>query len=144
MSYTHNVMDAEDILQNLFLKVIRLDVINENTAKNLLFLMAKRMGIDYVRHKAYIRTQTQCLAQTAALYDENSAVRKVETDNLLFLERRHLEKMAPKRAQVYELYRHQELSATEIAQKLHLSKRTVETHIYLSSKEMREYLRKIM
>lgn len=144
ISYTHNVMDAEDILQDLFLKVLRLDVINEMTAKNLLLLMARRMAIDYARHKAYVRIQAKGLAQTVSQYDADSVVRRVETHDLLLLERRHLAEMAPKRAQVYELYRHQELSATEIARMLHLSKRTVETHIYLSSKDMRQYLRKCM
>ena len=52
--------------------------------------------------------------------------------------------MAPKRAQVYEMYRHEELSTGEIADKLKLSRRTVEAHIYLSTKEMKNRLRKII
>lgn len=143
-SYTHDEMDAEDLLQDLFLKVMKFDIINEETAKNLLIVMARRMAIDYVRHKSFIHRREQDLSAMASIYDRDSLSRKVEVADLLSLERQHLSKMAPKRAQVYELYRHQEFSALEIAQMLHLSKRTVETHIYLSSKEMRQYLQKSM
>ena len=52
VSYTHDVMAAEDMLQDLFIKVMSLDVISEDTAKNLLLVMAKRMIIDDARHKA--------------------------------------------------------------------------------------------
>jgi RNA polymerase sigma-70 factor (ECF subfamily) len=142
ITYTHNVMDAEDILQNVFLKVMQLDIINDNTAKYLLFLIAKRMGIDYVRHRNFVRVQSRQLDQFFSLNDENSVARKVEINDILLLERHHLAEMSPKRAQIYELYRHEELTAMEIAKKLHLSKRTVETHIYLSSKDMRKFLRK--
>lgn len=55
VSYTHDVMAAEDMLQDLFIKVMSLDVISENTAKNLIFVMAKRMIIDDARHKAFVR-----------------------------------------------------------------------------------------
>ena len=39
VSYTHDVMAAEDMLQDLFIKVMSLDVISEDTAKNLLLVM---------------------------------------------------------------------------------------------------------
>lgn len=37
LSYTHDVMAAEDMLQDLFIKVMSLDVISEETARSLLF-----------------------------------------------------------------------------------------------------------
>ena len=42
------------------------------------------------------------------------------------------------------MYKHDGKTADEIAEMLNLSKRTVETHIYLSTKEMKGYLRKIV
>ena len=42
------------------------------------------------------------------------------------------------------MYKHDEMPADKIAEALSLSKRTVETHIYLSTKDMKAYLRKIV
>ena len=50
LSYTHDVMAAEDMLQDLFIKVMSLDIISLDTAKNLLLVMAMRMIIDDARH----------------------------------------------------------------------------------------------
>lgn len=52
--------------------------------------------------------------------------------------------MAPKRAEVYELFRHEELSAKEIASRMGISRRTVETHIYLSTKDVRKEVKRII
>ena len=62
LSYTHDVMAAEDMLQDLFLKVMSLDIISLDTAKSLLLVMAKRMIIDDARHKAYVRESQQNIA----------------------------------------------------------------------------------
>jgi len=144
MSYTHNMMAAEDMLQNLFIKVMELDVIAEDTAKNLLMVMAHRMIIDDARHRAFVHNAEKQLSQSISQYDSFSVVRKVETDEIIEMESRQLATMAPKRARVYEMYRHEELSAHEIAEQLNLSQRTVEAHIYLSTKEMKHYLKNII
>ena len=52
--------------------------------------------------------------------------------------------MPAKRAAIYKMYKHEEMTTDEIVEKLQLSKRTVETHIYLSTKDMKSYLRKII
>lgn len=143
LSYTHDIMRAEDMLHDLFLKVMQLDIITENTARNLLFVMARRVIIDDARHQAYVRKQQESLLYTMNGM-EASACAKVETADILAFEQRKLSKMAPKRARVYSMYRHGGLSTEEIARKLDLSIRTVEAHIYLSTKEMKTYLRNII
>lgn len=140
-SYTHDVMAAEDMVQNLFVKVMTIDTITDETAKNLLFVMAKRMIIDDVRHKAYVREAERELQREALC--TSSPVRRIEAANILSLARQHMDTMAPKRAQIYKMYKWEGMTADEIAEQTKLSKRTVETHIYLSTKEMKSYLRKI-
>lgn len=144
LSYTHDVMAAEDMLQDLFIKVMSLDVISVSTAKNLLLVMAKRMIIDDARHKAFVRESNRDIAAGMALNFEQSPAIRVEARDMLNFESLHLAQMPKKRANIYKMYKHDEISADEIAQQLNLSKRTVETHIYLSTKEMKEYLRKIV
>lgn len=143
MSYTHDAMAAEDMLQDLFMKLLSLDVISEETALNLVFVMAKRMIVDAARHKSFIRKQEKDIAHTLSYY-EDSVARKVEYDELVCMERTFLNQMPAKRAHVYSLYRHDALSADEIALKLGISKRTVEAHIYLSTKEMRRKMESVI
>lgn len=144
LSYTHDVMAAEDMLQDLFIKVMSLDVISEETARNLLFVMTKRMIIDDARHKAFVRETEKQMACSMSFMDNDSVVRRVEAADILSFEHKHLEEMPAKRAAIYKMYKHEEMSTDEIVEKLQLSKRTVETHIYLSTKDMKSYLRKII
>ena len=141
---THDTMDAEDMAQDIFVKMLSIGVVTEATAEALLFVMARRMVIDDARHKAFVRQGMKQLACTVSQYDTHSVARRLEVDELLERERAVLARMAPKRARVYEMYRHEELSAKEIAARLDISRRTVETHIYLSTKEMKRQLRGIV
>ena len=141
---THDTMDAEDMAQDIFVKMLSIGVVTEATAEALLFVMARRMVIDDARHKAFVRQGMKQLACTVSQYDTHSVARRLEVDEVLARERAVLARMAPKRARVYEMYRHEELSAKEIAARLDISRRTVETHIYLSTKEMKRQMHGIV
>lgn len=141
---THDTMDAEDMAQDIFVKMLSIGVVTEATAEALLFVMARRMVIDDARHKAFVRQGMKQLVCTVSQYDTHSVARRLEVDELLERERAVLARMAPKRARVYEMYRHEELSAKEIAARLDISRRTVETHIYLSTKEMKRQMHGIV
>lgn len=141
-SYTQDVMAAEDMVQNLFVKVMAMDTITNDTAKNLLFVMAKRMIIDDTRHKAFVREAEKDLRQRLAFYT-SSTVHRIEASNILNLLSSHLDTMASKRARIYKMHKWDGLTADEIAQQTNISKRTVESHIYLSSKEVKSFLEKI-
>ena len=64
----------------------------------------------------------------------------MERDQILQLEERKLQTMAQKRAQIYRMWRGDDKTMKEIAQELNLSTRTVETHVYLAVREMKEYI----
>ena len=165
MSYTHNEMAAEDMLHDLFVKVIGLDVVNKETAKSLLFVTARRMMIDDARHKAFVRQYEKDALAEMNRYDQYSVERRldaelrdefniavvegdiassVDAERISRLESARLARMPQKSAQVYELCFHEERSAREIAELMQMNQRTVEGHIYRCRKEMREYLRKVM
>lgn len=144
MSYTHDKMAAEDMLQDIYMKTMMIDVISEETARNLVFVMAKRMIIDDARHKAFVRQQEQDLRQSLSLYDDFSVSSKIARDEIASMEGQILAGMPKKRALVYKMYRHEELTSREIADKLNLSKRTVESHIYNSTKEVRSKLKAVI
>lgn len=144
MSYTHDEATAEDMVQNLFIKVMGLDLINETTAKSLLFVMASRMMIDDARHRTFMRKLLNGVKQTMSEMDSTSISEKVNCNQIEELEEYRLQHMPNQRATIYRMNRKEELTSAEIAQQLNLSKRTVENHLYISRKEMKEFLRHVI
>lgn len=144
LSYTHDEMEADDMLQDLFVKVLRADLIEEKSAKHLLFCAARRIIIDNARHKRYVDESRQYFLETmesqttCAIYDE------LYTKQLIELEELRLLRMPTKRAKIYRLWRTGELSFKEISQRCSISQRTAETHVYLAVKEMKEYFSKVI
>lgn len=141
-TYTHSVMAAEDMTHDLFLKLVSLDVINGQTARALLFTTASRMIVDDVRHKTYVRRYERYTMEQMECIDTYSVERKIDNDQMAQVISLQLEEMTPRRADVYTLYFREGLHAKEIAQKLDLSVRTVESHIYQSRKQVTECLQK--
>ena len=143
-SCLHNMDDAEDMLHDLFIKVMDIEVIPEKSVHSLLFIMARRMVIDLQRHRAFVRQSQERFLKYNSYMDEDSLARRVESADLLSFEQHYLSQLPVKRASIYKMYKHEEMTAQEIALKLNLSKRTVESHIYLSTKEMKSYLKNII
>ena len=140
MSYTHDCMTAEDMLHDLFLKLMKLDVITLATAKSLLFVMASRMITDHARHRAYVR-EYQKYARVENSYIETSNIEsRIDGRRLRRLESECLAEMKESSAAIYRMKFHEERSAKEIALLLGMNQRTVEGHIYQLRKLMRQRL----
>ena len=143
LTYTHNEMDAEDMVQTLFIKIMRIDLIVEDTVRHLLFTTAHRMIIDDVRHQYHVRQAELRLKNGMELISPTTVYDMMERQQILALEERRLQSMPKKRAAVYRLWR-EEKSMKEIAETLNISIRTAETHVYHATCEMKEYIRKAM
>lgn len=143
LSYTSDTMQAEDMVQDLFVKVLGLDIIVEETSKSMLFVIARNMIVDHARHKAIVRNRSNML-RAESLEADSSMMQRIEAVDLLGLVQKTLERMSATRAQVYTRFRHEGYTIKEIAQEMNLSTRTVENHIYHSTKAVRDDLRKAM
>ena len=140
LSYTHDRMDAEDMLHDLFLKLMKLDVITLATAKSLLFVMASRMITDHARHRAYVR-EYQRYARVENSYIETSNIEsRIDGRRLHQLEMQCLSEMKESSAAIYRMKFHEDRSAKEIALLLNMNQRTFEGHIYQLRKLMRQRL----
>ena len=71
----------------------------------------------------------------------NETEEKVIGDDLLAMERVRLQAMPEQRKLVYILNRFENKTSPEIADELNLSCRTVENHLFLGRREMREFFR---
>ena len=135
-----SVVEAEDMTHDLFIRLINYkDILVEDTARSLIFTIARNMIIDYYR-RLYKRQEV-----------EDYIIRHYEPKSYNFetvliskeiakIEYNKVNKFPPQRRKVYELSRYSELSINEISEKLQLSKRTIENHLRIGRKEIREYI----
>lgn len=144
ISQFHDVMLAEDMLQDLFLKVMKKDLISEQTAKNLLFVIAHRMVIDRFRHMALVQDYQRYAMYEMEKSTSNNIVSQIDAARIVKLEGKCLSQMKEQSATIYQLFVHEEKSAKEIAEEMQMNLRTVEGYILRSKKTVREYLSKCM
>jgi len=136
--------DAEDLVQDVFLRLLSCDVIAEPTVKNLCYTIANNLIVDYIR-RHYKREDVYSYYYEQI--EQNHVVTPEQETcyhDLKNMENRIVMKLAPATARVYELSQHDGLSIQEISDQLGISRRTVECHQYLSRKFMREEIRKVI
>lgn len=137
------VEQAEDMTQDLFMRLLRYEeMIIEETAKSFIFTIARRMVIDHADHIRFVRRATR-----SWIYENASERFWQDSETLECKQIREMElckmRSLPKRmAQVYEMTRFENLTAQEIAERIHISKRTVDYHLFMSRREVRSSLRK--
>ncbi|MGM9710257.1 MAG: sigma-70 family RNA polymerase sigma factor [Prevotella sp.] len=142
--YTYDKSEAEDMTQDLFVKVLELDLVTTDTVKNLLMTIARRMIIDDIRHKIFVKRQMEGINYSIEYIDKVTATEVVNCKQIEQCEQRFLQDMPKQRGMIYRLSRYDQMSVKEIAEQLSLNKRTVESHLYVSRREMREYMQKII
>lgn len=140
--YFKDEMRAEDMTQDLFIKLMGYEqMIVEATAKSFIFTVAKRMVIDEARHQQFVRQATvgyQLTMEQNRFWQDSETL---ECKQIAEMEQTVLRTLPQRMAQVYRLTRFEEKSAQELADELHISKRTVEYHLLVSRKQVRQALR---
>ena len=137
--------EAMDMAQDVFVRLIEYkDMICEETVKNFIFSIAQNIVIDYIRRK------NKKIEIYSYIYDMQSSVTyqtpEEETcvHDLQRIERHYMELLPLQRRKIYYMTRIEEKSNYEISMKLHLSKRTVESHQFTARKEIRKHLLKVI
>ena len=92
----------------------------------------------FYRHQAYT---LYIWEQASNLYDEeeNYIARDLEAFELYLVKQ-----LPPQRQKIYLLSRYEDQNTYEISQRMHLSPRTVENHLWLGRKSVREYIRRFI
>lgn len=138
-----HVAFAEDMRQDLFVKLMDYEaMIVDETAKSFVFTIAHRMIIDHARHMQFVRRASKAWVidnENDHFWQDNDTL---ECKQIREMEIRKMRSLPRRMAQVYEMTRFEELSSQEIAERMQISKRTVEYHLLMSRKEIRSSLRK--
>lgn len=137
--------EAEDIIQDVFTKLWKHPELwcDERSIDSYIYSMARNKAFNIIRHKKVKKQYSEyrklkCRNTTSKF--ESSAEKKMYAKEIALIVRMQLEQMPEKRRNIFKMSREEGLTNQEIAKKTGLSIRTVEHHIYLALKDLREIL----
>lgn len=136
-----NREDAEDLSQDVFIRLMEYkQMLCEETIKNFIFIIARNLITDYWRHLYKHQEVSSYIYETTVTYT-NETEQKVIAEDLAVLEQNRMRLLPPQRRTIYQMSRFEGKSNANISQELNLSLRTVENHLFIGRKEVREYMR---
>jgi len=139
---THSAVDAEDILQDTFLRIWtnRRQLPDIESFENYIFMIARNRTLDHLRKVALQqRLIDQVWANISETSEESPAI-QLDARESKFLVHQALEALSPQKQTVFQLSRQQGLSHEEIAQQLGLSKSRVKNLLVETLKHIRVFL----
>ena len=141
MSYLKNNADAEELLQEVFLKLwdIRTTLDSSKNIKSFLFKICINLVYDFIRRKNIEQAYLDYSGQNNPSIIDNTWHEVIYNDMLNNLQQL-VATMPEKRQQIFRLSREDGLSNEEIAKQLDLSKRTVENQLYKALSFLKEAL----
>ena len=139
LSYLRNMEDAEELLQEIFLKLWekRATLDDSKNIKSLLFKICINLIYDFLKRKNIERKYLSFSAQNE-LRNVDSTWDEVVYNDMLVNLGKLVENMPDQRQRIFRLSKEEGLSNEEIALKLNLSKRTVENQLYRAVSYLKE------
>lgn len=135
--------DAEEVAQDVFLRLWenRAQIDPERNIRSYIFAWSRNLAIDRIRHRAVEERNHEVLRYLISDLDEATPEEVVMEKETELLVRICVEKMPARQREVFLLSREERMSDDEIAARLNVSKRTVQTHLYNARKALREALK---
>ena len=133
---------AEEIVQDLFVKLWekREHLFIETSLKNYLFRSVKNLCLNFIQHnKTKIQHVQSVLSEVESNFSDDDNYPEID---LAFKIEESINSLPGKRREIFRLSRQEGLKYYEIAEKLNISIKTVETQMSLAIKTLREKLRK--
>lgn len=115
-------------------------MIRRDTLKYFLFTIVRNLLNDYLR-RYYKRQEIDRYLYDTLPVTTVEPESRIVADELRRLESQRVSALPEQRRKVYIMSRFQDKPADDIAEELNLSKRTVENHLFISRKEVREFIR---
>lgn len=145
IQYVKDQAVAEDIVQDLFLNLYeKKELLKIHLSEvNYLYTSVRNRSLKYLEHKKVKAEHNHAVQDVLNSHqaDPFELVSVIEFEHKYI---QALESLSPKCRKVFEMSRMEGKKNQEIAEKLNLSKRTVETHISLALKVIRKKLTKYM
>jgi len=134
--------DAEDIAQDIFVKLWSHPELWVEREKwdSYLFSMVRNCIYNFLAHKSVEDHYRENIAEDTqfSFSDVDDTVNKLYAKEINLLLKMAIEQMPAQRRRIFIMSRRQGLTNQEIAEKLNLSVRTVERHLYLALQDLKK------
>ena len=139
-----NREESEDLVQDVFIKMMSFEgMINEETIKSFAFTIAANKIKDHLRRRIF-RHQLEESKKYEMELQHSHAERLAEYHDTLRIVNQNVDKLSPTCAKVYRMSLFDDMTAGDIAEELQVSKRTVESQLFTSRKQMRAMMQEAM
>ena len=141
MQHLKNEEDVKDLVQEIFCKIwdIREKIDEKKSFNAFLFTISLNTIRDSFRKQVKNRKLIDKWLEEAESYSE-STLESVELASLEKVVGTAVEQLPPKRQMVFKLSRLEGLSNDEIAERMKIEKKTVENHLNLALRHLRDLL----
>ncbi|KAF0237012.1 MAG: RNA polymerase sigma-70 factor expansion family [Prolixibacteraceae bacterium] len=139
LSYLKNNADAEELVQDVFLKIWekRDNLDQSKNIKAFIFKVAVNTIYDFIRHKN-IENAFSDFVRSNSETSSNNTWHTVIFDEMQENLQKLVAQLPEQQQKIFQLSREEGLTSKEIAVKLNLSKRTVENHLYRAVSFLKE------
>ena len=139
-----NIEESEDLVQDVFVKLMTFEgIINEATVKSFAFTIATNKIKDHLRRRIFRHKMEDSKKYEMELQQSN-VERVAEYHDTLRIINQSMDKLSPTCAKVYSMSLFDDMPAGDIAKELQVSKRTVESQLFTSRKQMRVMMKEAM
>jgi len=136
----NNKEEAEDLSQDVFLRLMDYkQMLRPDTVKFFIYTIARNLVNDYLRRHYKKQEITSYMYDHVTAYS-NETESLIIAKDLLVCEKKRISQLPPQRRKIYIMSRFEDKSTSDISTELNLSRRTVENHLFISRKEVREYI----
>ena len=137
----NNKEEAEDIAQDVFLRLMDYkQMLRPDTVKFFIYTISRNLVNDYLRRHYKKQEITSYIYDHAITYT-NETESLIIAKELSLLEKHKLRMLSDQRRKIYTMNRFEEKSISEISTELNISPRTVENHLFVSRKVVRDFIR---
>lgn len=132
--------DAKDLAQDVFLRLMDYkQMLRPETIKYFIFSICRNLVIDYLRRHYKMQEITSYFLDQLPTFT-NEVESQIIANDLSVCEQERVLRLPAQRRKIYVMSRFKHISSADISASLGLSVRTVENHLFISRKEIREYI----
>ena len=135
-----NREEREDLVQDVFIKMMSFEgMINKETIKSFAFTIAANKIKDHLRRRIF-RHKMEENAKYEMELQHSHVERVAEYHDTLRMVNDSMARLSPACAKVYRMSLFEDMATGDIAQEMNVSKRTVESQLFISRKQVRAML----
>ena len=136
--------EAEDLTQDVFMRLLDCGkVINRETVSSFLYTVARNLVTDTLR-RYYKKKEVMAEWEYDAAISSCCTEQTVYANELASIYKLQIQKLPQQRRKVYELIDCHDLSIAEAAERMSLSQRTVQNHLYIARNEIKAQLHRLL